>query len=347
MDTRSHVCYKAEYEQQCANIARQSEAKLEELDFLSSPPLPPASVAIGRYTHAQHHRDGLFSEVFKVKRPEDESGRDTGSLALKVTTPSMMVAPHNSEREARILGDARSNFVLPLIDTFWFSGSRFVLVFPFMPMDFQEALASGKLSAAQSKSYMKDMFSALHFIHSKGLIHRDVKPSNLLLKSASGPAYLADFGIAWCPSDKASEPADQKITDVGTTCYRPPELLFGNSSYNTSLDLWAAGCVLAEGATLTTKTLFDSGELGSDLALIMSIFSSLGTPNTDIWPEAATLPDWGKMSFKEFAPQPWPELVPNVSIDALDLISKLIVYQSTARLTAKSVLRHPFFSETP
>ena len=108
------------------------------------------------------------------------------------------------------------------------AGDRFVLVFEFMPLDLDFLQKSGKAEASQIVGHVKDLFSGLDFIHSKGLIHRDVKPSNLLLKSPNGPAFLADFGIAWSPADKDSEPANEKITDVGTTCYRPPEILFGD-----------------------------------------------------------------------------------------------------------------------
>ena len=86
------------------------------------------------------------------------------------------------------------------------------------------------------------------------------------------------------PGDEGSEPADSKITDVGTTSYRPPELLFGHAAYEESLDMWAAGCVVAEAVTQSGSTIFDSGPLGSELALIQSIFKTLGTPTLSIWP---------------------------------------------------------------
>lgn len=314
-------------------------------------PLSPAVEPIGRYKHAHHYADGLFSFVYKAQVPDDDSSesRRIASLnpvvALKVTTPSMMTEPHDSEREARILQEASSPQVIALLETFQMAGGRFVLVFPFMPLDFERVLQSGKASQWQVKSHMQDLFKALEFLHSKGMIHRDIKPSNILLKSLSGPAYLADFGIAWSPNDKASEAAHAKITDVGTTCYRPPELLFGNTAYTCALDLWAAGCVVAEAASLWTgKTLFDSGDLGSELALIQSIFKSLGTPDLTCWPEAADLPDWGKMEFKKFPAKPWSALIPKASSDARDLVSQLVMYESRLRLSAKVALEHRYFT---
>ena len=84
---------------------------------------------------------------------------------------------------------------------------------------------------------------------------------------------------------------------MGTTCYRPPELLFGQRKYGCAVDLWAAGCVVAEivhaispsmGGRKTDWALFDAGELGSELALVKSIFETLGTPDAETWPVSLT-----------------------------------------------------------
>ncbi|KAK3065641.1 hypothetical protein LTS18_002587, partial [Coniosporium uncinatum] len=204
-----------------------------------------------------------------------------------------------------------------------------------MPDNLEELLAQNRLPPEAARTCLRDLFSALEYLHSHGIIHRDVKPSNILLKGSAGPAYLADFGIAWSADDPASEPATAKITDVGTTSYRAPELLFGNTSYNKSLDLWAAGCVVAEAANASQGALFNAGELGSELALIQSIFKSLGTPNLESWPEAARFPDWGKMEFYEYPAKSWKELLPNASAPARDLASKLVRYESGERMTAE------------
>lgn len=252
----------------------------------------PTGMNIGKYKNAIYHAEGLYSVVYKVAAPEDEqfpyflpeTPHKNRLIALKVTTPSVMTPPHDSRREARILQLAQSEHVIPLLETFRDDGVHFVLAFPFMPFELSQVLRNRKLPKAQVKSYLRDFFSALAFIHSCGIIHRDVKPSNILVKSLDGPAYLSDFGISWAPETPGSEAAESKITDVGTTCYRPPELLFGNKKYGCSLDLWAAGCTVAEVVVPDHPTLFDSGELGSDLALIQSMFSKLGTPNLTVWP---------------------------------------------------------------
>ena len=194
-----------------------------------------------------------------------------------------MSPPHHSQREARLLRLAAHETIVPLLSTQSIAGGHFLLIFPFIPHDFGTLLDSHVLSPSEIRSHLYALFSGLAHIHSLSILHRDIKPSNLLLASPSGPAYLADFGIAWRAGDPDSEPSENKITDVGTTSYRPLELLFGVSGYDATLDLWAAGCVVAE-ALRGGQSLFDAGELGSELALIKSIFETLGTPDENTWP---------------------------------------------------------------
>jgi len=299
-DCYDSVSSKTEYQAKCLFVIQKlneqaaaerdtDDSELEEEEDIDAN-TPETAITIGKYINARHHQDGLFSFVYKARTPATSHANDQDSgklVALKVTTPSLMIAPHDSEREARILATCRHANIIPIISTFWQAGGRFVLVFPFMHYEFGSLLDKGRLTSRQIQSHLRDLFAALSYLHDAGIIHRDVKPSNILLKSPSGAAYLADFGIAWSPTDKASEKAIEKITDVGTTCYRPPELLFGNTSYGCSLDLWAAGCVVAEALSSPHKTLFDAGDVGSELALIQSIFSTLGTPNMESWPVSA------------------------------------------------------------
>ncbi|KAF2747034.1 negative regulator of the PHO system [Sporormia fimetaria CBS 119925] len=321
---------------------------IEEVDE----PLPsPTGIDIGPYKNAMYHAEGLFSVVYKAAAKDSEPNFMPANpsrrrfVAIKVTNPSMMQPPHDSKREAAILRLAASENVVPILETFREGGTHFVIVFPFMPLELDQLLQDGKLSSTQIQGCLKDMFSALAFIHSKDIIHRDVKPANILVKSLDGPAYLSDFGISWAPSAPGSEAADAKITDVGTTCYRPPELLFGNKKYGCSLDLWAAGCTVAEALVPNHPTLFDSGELGSDLALIHSLFTKLGTPDLDVWPEAADLPDWGKMQFKVYPRQSWETLLPGTSAVEQEIVGCLVQYESGARWTAAEVLKHAYFQQ--
>jgi cyclin-dependent kinase len=303
--------------------------------------------------------------VFKAVDPKMQS--ETGKshfVALKVTTPEMMTPPHNAKREARLLAAAKGGNIVELIETFQQAGGRYILAFPFMPFDLGGLLRQNQLNEHSRRQILKDLFRGLAHIHSLDIIHRDIKPSNILMPTPDGPAYIADFGIAWSASDPESEPADEKILDVGTTCYRPPELLFGGQLYGANLDMWAAGCVVAQVLCLGSETLFDAGDLGSELALIKSIFETLGTPDLEIWPvrvaycpevvrlplmqdqAAAELPDWGKMNFKHYPSKPWAKILPGASSEAVDLVQNLAVYEYSRRLTAVEALGHLFFSSS-
>lgn len=214
------------------------------------------------------------------------------------------------------------------------------MAFPFMPLTLASLIGSGSVSSNLTKKCFLGLFSALAFLHEQGIIHRDVKPSNLLLASSSGPAYLADFGTAWHPTISSNEPAHHKCLEVGTTCYRAPETLFGNRSYDMKLDIWAAGAMLVECVRKPPKTLFesrDTSEDGNQLGLILSIFKTLGTPIKETWPEALgyTTPpfEW----YQEFPGKSWDELLPAVDEDTKDLVKKLVLYESRWRLSASEV----------
>jgi cyclin-dependent kinase len=86
--------------------------------------------------------------------------------------------------------------------------------------------------------------------------------------------------------------------------------------------------------------IFDAGEVGSELALIKSIFTTLGTPDEQTWPSAKACPDWGKIRFQKFPPKSWKDILPGESEVAIDFVSKTICYEMTARLSAKEALKH-------
>ena len=213
-----------------------------------------------------------------------EKSENYSLVALKSIDTFATKPPHDGKREALLLRKASYVNVIKLLDVEQEKRGIMILVFPFMPYDYEYLLRNRLLSSAQHKEAMRDLFRALAHIHPLGIIHRDIKPSNLLMQSLNGPAYLADFGIAWSESCDSTEPTSNKILEVGTTNYRPPELLFGCREYNCSLDIWAAGCVFAEAVMGGATTLFESGSLGSELALVQSIFMKLGTPDLKSWP---------------------------------------------------------------
>ncbi|OQD61272.1 hypothetical protein PENPOL_c017G07184 [Penicillium polonicum] len=339
-DEYESICQKAIDEAELAGSKKLIPSSPQHIEDDYEESETSTGEVIGQYRSCSHHYGGLHSSIYRSKW-EDGTVR-----AVKVTIPHMMTAPHDALREARLLREASHPHIIPLIETFNLDGGRFVLVFPFIRYDFEQLLRRDMVTAAQTRSILRDLFCALAHLHGMGILHRDIKPSNILMDSPNGPAYLADFGISWKEGDAGSEPPTQKITDVGTTCYRPPEILFGFKEYGTSLDIWAAGCVVAEAIAVGHHQLFDSGPVGSDLSLIFSIFKLLGTPDEQRWPEVQVLPDWGKVEFHSFPAQPWEDILPGASSNGRDLVSHLLRYESSERLSATEALAHPYFART-
>lgn len=287
-------------------------------------------ITIGHYQDCHNLASGLVSQVYRSK-----------AVALKVITETRNVEPHNPNREVKILSSISHPSIIQLLGTSHDSEGRLILAFPFIPFTFSQIIDSGSLAEPLVRSCFREIFSALSYLHRHGIIHRDIKPSNILLASPIGPAYLADFGTAWHPSlSLADEPVNHKVLEVGTTCYRAPETLFGNRSYGTSLDIWATGTMLVECLRKPPKPLFesrDTSEDGNQLGLVLSIFKTLGTPTKETWPEAAEFSTPPFEWYQEFPGHSWEELLPEVNEKVRDLVKRLVCYESGRRLTADEV----------
>ncbi|KAG8167221.1 hypothetical protein KVR01_002910 [Diaporthe batatas] len=291
---------------------------------------------IGPYLNCQYVASGVTAEVYRYK-----------NRALKVITETHGVEPHNPSREAKILAQLKRPCI-PLLETFRDHEDRFTLVFPFMPLTLSTLLERGPPTNAQVRTIFMDVFRALADIHKEGIVHRDVKPQAILLESPDGPAYLSDFGTAWHPElSAATEPASAKILDIGTGPYRAPEVLFGDKSYGPPVDLWAAGCMLAECVRTPPKPLFESRaahEDGNQLGLILSIFKTIGTPTRETWPEAASYRTPPFDIYRVFEGQSWEGILTGVEAGLRDMIASLVRYDSK-RMTADQALNCLGFKE--
>ncbi|XXG98324.1 hypothetical protein Hte_004647 [Hypoxylon texense] len=326
-----------QYDEACRKLPGQQspdppQSQLGPADSIDefSPESP--GITIGTYHHCHYVDTGVTADVYK-----------SGTVALKVIVETgVNKEPHDPFREAKILKLLKKPCI-PLIETFRDQEQRFVLAFPFMPMSLRAVLDQGPIPRNRIQSYFTDIFNALNYIHDQGIIHRDVKPSAILLESIDGPAYLSDFGSSWHPELSAySEPANDKILDIGTGSYRSPEALFGNKSYGTSVDMWGAGAMLAESCRDPPRPLFESRaahEDGNQLGLILSIFKTIGSPTRESWPEAASFKTPPFDMYRVFEGRAWEDILSDIDEDFRELITALVVYNSSARATAAQALR--------
>ncbi|CAD6452860.1 32850813-ea30-45ec-b91a-e8044477fccf [Sclerotinia trifoliorum] len=336
---------RAVYDDLCNPTEPWPNAEASSSETFPAPKSP--GIIIGPYNNCHHISSGAVSQVYRC----DTEG---GSYALKVITETHNMEPHSPTREIAILKRLSHPSIISLHATIYDQESRLVLLLPYMPYTLSDLLSrsSKGLNVGTTKKIFKELLSGLAYFHLEQIIHRDISPSNILLPhdiNGKDPIVITDFGTAWHPSISSStEPADQKCLEVGTTCYRGPETLFSNTSYNTSLDLWSTGVLLAECLRSPPVPLLESrrgDEDGNQLGLILSMFKTLGTPTEQTWPEAMK---WKTNPFQWwniFPSKSWEKLLPDAEEDGRDLVASLVIYESGRRLTADQALNHSFFVE--
>ncbi|EFO84954.1 hypothetical protein CRE_03787 [Caenorhabditis remanei] len=205
-----------------------------------------------------------------------------------------------------------------------------------------ESWYKNDLDEKRIKGLMKQLFAGLEYIHSKKVVHRDIQPENLKL-FANDILKIYNFTSA-CYSNRE---ANDLLRDRhrGTVQYRPIELLFCKAEITTAVDMWSAGCVLAE--LFMKRPLFDGV---SQPEVICKIFGYLGKPTTEVWNEiikdTITRDRFDLDGVVEQGSGFEEELEKNkVPANAIDLIKNLIVYRPEHRLTAAQALKHAYFKE--
>lgn len=213
------------------------------------------------------------------------------------------------------------------------------MVMEFMEMDLKDAMEkTGKSPFSQSelKGMMFQILSGIEHIHSKWMIHRDLKTSNILVHH-TGRIALADFGLA----RRYQHPLKALTQMVITLWYRPPELLFGETVYGPEVDMWSIGCIFGE---LIIKDAILQGQ--GELDQIDKIFTLLGTPDDSNWPEFEKLPSSGILRWKSRKSEPelgsrFPINRPLggqtfLDLNGFDLLQKLLTLNPKTRITAAS-----------
>lgn len=304
----------------------------------TSAPPPNKRIEIeDNYQKLEKVGEGTYGVVYKVR--DKRTGKIAALKKIRLENEKEGV-PSTAVREISILKELEHENIVKLIEIVSGKG-RLNLIFEYLDLDLKRYMTCVKGNAngftpLHVKSYLWQLVSAIDFCHKRRILHRDLKPQNLLIDPI-GNLKLADFGL----SRSIGIPVRTYTHEIVTLWYRAPELLLGSKYYSTAVDIWSIGCIFAE--MVTGKPLFPGD---SEIDLLFKIFSLLGTPDEYVWPGVTSLPDFNPV-IPKFKRQSITEMFSSSGIcaDGIDLFKRMLLYDPGHRISAKRALLHPYFDE--
>lgn len=212
------------------------------------------------------------------------------------------------------------------------------LIMDYMEADLHKIIYSRNLLSDQHVQYFTyQILKGLKYIHSANVIHRDLKPNNLLV-NGNCDLKICDFGLA----RGVNEEEDYELTEyVVTRWYRAPEIMCSCQEYDNKIDIWSVGCIMAE--LINRKPLFR----GNDYIKQMNcIFDVQGTPTEEdmkVITNEKALEYIKSLPKKE--PVPFYKVFGNANMQALDLLEKMLQFNPNKRWSVEECLAHPYFKE--
>lgn len=307
----------------------------------------------GIVTKARHIPTNRIVALKKIRLEDaDEGVPSTAVREVSVLRELCTVADENA---AAGLVDGGQNIVR-LLDVIH-SDSKLVLVFEFLDMDLKKYMdvvgerkqaslgpqdSKDRSSSFQNralppdltKKFLYQLLLGLLFMHSRRILHRDLKPQNLLIDSA-GTLKIADFGLARC----FGVPLRTYTHEIVTLWYRAPEVLLGARHYATSVDMWSSGAIFAE---MVTGCPLLAGD--SEIGQLLKTFQVFGTPTEQMWPGLTMLPDYQPV-FPNWKPGKIADILSHLDQNGFDLFSRMMKFDPPARISAKASLQHPYFTQ--
>jgi len=217
------------------------------------------------------------------------------------------------------------------------------LIFEYLEINLHAVIHANILEEVHKRYVLYQILRALKYMHSGELLHRDMKPSNVLLNSDCH-VKLCDFGLARSVAELGDDGAKDAavLTDyVATRWYRAPEILLGSTRYTKGVDMWSVGCILGE--MLGGSPMFPGKSTIHQLELVLEVtgrptkndLRCIKSKHTNTMIESLAVKPQRSLS----------NMYPHASTDALDLLGKLLVFNPANRLTVEEALRHPYLAQ--
>ena len=278
----------------------------------------------------RHIGSGTFGQIYEAIGPDGikvaikdfifpfDEGRINSSTVAEITALKMLDHPNIVSISGSII-----------------EGKRLWMIMELGDKSLDRVIESKPLELKLIKKYMRDLVLGLLHCHRNYIVHRDIKPDNILL--INGTLKLSDFGASQSIRDLSTSAETDKTTgNVGTMWYRPPELFFEDRTTWFGLDVWSLGCVFAE--MITGEVLFKGT---CDIEQICKIFKVLGTPTEKLYPGCMKLPNlprlrliWPYSGFSELH---------GLDQNSLDLLSRMVSYKPF-RIRSSELPSHPYFA---
>jgi len=301
-----------------------------------SNPWPVDETVEEKYEHMEVIGVGVYGTVYKARcRATD---RTVAIKKLKIEEDYGQGVPANVIREVVCFRDFSHPNIVEFLDIHITGMQDYSLIFEFVEGDLHKLLKSYRkqdsvLPMDMVKRYAFELLNGVHACHLRMILHRDLKPQNILI--GKNGLKIADFGLA----RMFSLPMRCYTLDVITLWYRAPEILLGTHAYGPEVDLWSAGCIIAEMATGQATFPGDS-EIGT----IFKIFKTLGTPTEASWPTFRDMKHW-KQTFPKWPPtdlQGIYNLRPEMGSEGADLLRQLLPMNPQVRIGGRRAKMHPF-----
>ncbi|KAH9311646.1 hypothetical protein KI387_026681, partial [Taxus chinensis] len=272
---------------------------------------------------------GTYSNVYKAR--DRETGKIVALKKVRFDT-SEQESVRFMAREIKILRRLDHPNIVKLEGL---ANSRMqyslYLVFEYMESDLASIISRPdvKLTEAQVKCYMQQLLQGLEHCHEKGVLHRDIKGSNLLVDK-DGILKIADFGLGTSFEPYQKQPLTNRVI---TLWYRPPELLLGVTEYGVAIDLWSAGCLLGE--LFTGKPIMPGR---TEVEQLHKIFKLCGSPSEEYWKKLKS-PNTTMFKPQHSYKRNLAESFRDLSAEGLYLLNMLLALDPADRGTASRALK--------
>lgn len=291
-------------------------------------------MSLDNYTKKEKLGEGTYGVVY---RAADNRTKEIVALKQMRLEQEEEGIPVTALREIALVQNLHHTNIVEIKEVISGKGTL-TMVSEYLDSDlrkYMDSIRSG-VHPALLKSYAFQLLCGIAYLHSNRIMHRDMKPQNLLINK-DGYLKICDFGLA----RTFTIPPRNYTHEVVTLWYRPVEILMSAQSYDIGVDVWGAGCIIAE--MITGIPLF-AGD--SEIDQLFRIFKVLGTPTEETYPGFTKLPGYTR-GLQTHERKDLATVFRTDDKLLIDLLSQLLEINPAKRISAMRALQHPYFADIP